>query len=70
VFRPGDGGSHEELLQLSPRDDGGFYRNLADHLAWDERLAVTPQEARRTVAVMETATQSIARGGAQIEVEI
>jgi predicted dehydrogenase len=70
VFRPGDGGSHEELLQLSPRDEGGFYRNLADHLAWDERLAVTPQEARRTVAVMETATQSIARGGAQIEVEI
>ena len=25
VFRPGDGGSHEELLQLSPRDDQGFY---------------------------------------------
>jgi predicted dehydrogenase len=70
VFRPGDGGSHEELLQLSPRDDGGFYRNLADHLAWDEPLAVTSQEARRTVAVMETATQSIKRGGAQIEVDI
>jgi predicted dehydrogenase len=70
VFRPGDGGSHEELLQLSPRDDNGFYRNLADHLAWDEPLAVTPSEARRTVAVMETATQSIARGGAQIEVDI
>jgi predicted dehydrogenase len=70
VFRPGDGGSDEELLQLAPRDDQGFYRNLADHLAWDEPLAVTPQEARRTVAVMETATQSIARGGAQIEVEI
>jgi predicted dehydrogenase len=70
VFRPGDGGSHEELLQLSPRDDNGFYRNLADHLAWDEQLAVTANEARRTVAVMETATQSIKRGGAQIEVEI
>ena len=70
VFRPGDGGSHEELLQLSPRDDNGFYRNLADHLAWDEPLAVTANEARRTVAVMETATQSIKRGGTQIEVEI
>jgi predicted dehydrogenase len=70
VFRPGDGGSHEELLQLSARDDNGFYRNLADHLAWDEPLAVTANEARRTVAVMETATQSIARGGVQIEVEI
>jgi predicted dehydrogenase len=70
VFRPGDRGSHEELLQLSPGDDNGFYRNLADHLAWDEPLAVTPHEARRTVAVMETATQSIKRGGTQIEVEI
>ena len=48
----------------------GFYRNLADHLAWDEPLAVTPEEARRTVAVMEAAAHSIARGGAQIEVEI
>jgi predicted dehydrogenase len=70
VFRPGDGGSHEELIQLSPRDEHGFYRNLADHLAWDEPLAVPPQEARRTVAVMEAATRSIARGGAQIEVDI
>jgi predicted dehydrogenase/type 1 glutamine amidotransferase len=70
VFRPGDGGSHEELLQLASRDDHGFYRNLADHLTWDEPLAVTAQEARRTVAVMEAATKSIARGGAQLEVDI
>jgi hypothetical protein len=70
VFTPADGGSHEELLHLSPRDDQGFYRNLADHLTWGEPLAVTPQEARRTVAVMEAATQSIARGGAQLEVDI
>jgi scyllo-inositol 2-dehydrogenase (NADP+) len=70
VFRAADGGSHEELLALAPRDDHGFYRNLADHLAWDEPLAVTAQEARRTVAVMEAATHSIARGGAQIEVDI
>jgi len=62
--------SGEELLTLSPRDDHGFYRNLADHLAWREPLAVTAEEARRTVAVMEAATQSIARDGAQIVVEI
>jgi scyllo-inositol 2-dehydrogenase (NADP+) len=60
----------EELLSLPPRDENGFYRNLADHLQWDEPLAVTADEARRSVAVMEAATQSIARGGAQIKVEI
>jgi predicted dehydrogenase len=70
VFRAAGGGSHEELLALAPRDDHGFYRNLADHLGWGEPLAVTPQEARRTVAVMETATHSIAKGGAQLEVDI
>jgi predicted dehydrogenase/type 1 glutamine amidotransferase len=71
VMRPSaDGGSHEEVLALPRRDEHGFYRNLADHLAWDEPLAVPPDEARRTVAVMESAAHSIARGGAQIEVEI
>jgi hypothetical protein len=65
-----DSATHEEVLALAPRDDGGFYRNLAEHLAWGEPLAVTPDEARRTVAVMEAATHSIARGGAQVAVEI
>ena len=70
VFRAAGGGSHEDLLALAPRDDHGFYRNLADHLGWGEPLAVSPQEARRTVAVMEAATHSIAKGGAQLEVDI
>ena len=70
VFRPAAGGINEEVLALAPRDDHGFYRNLADHLAWDEALAVTPEQARRTVAVMEAASHSIARGGAQVEVDI
>jgi len=70
VFRPSGGGINEELLALAPRDDHGFYRNLADHLAWDEALAVTPDQARRTVAVMEAASVSIARGGALIEVDV
>jgi len=71
VFRPADGGgTHEETLALPVRDELGFYRNLTDHLAWDEAIAVTTNEARRTVAVMEAATRSIARGGAQIEVDI
>jgi predicted dehydrogenase len=71
VLRPANGGgTHEERIALAPRDEHGFYRNLADHLAWDEPLAVTPQEARRTVAVMEAATRSIAQGGARLEVDI
>ena len=71
VMRPADdGGSHEEVLVLGRRDENAFYRNLADHLAWDEPLAVPPDEARRTVAVMEAAAHSIARGGGQVEVHI
>ena len=70
VLRPAETGSHEELLSLARRDDGGFYRNLSDHLAWGEPLAVTAEEARRNVAVMEAATHSIARGGERLEVEI
>jgi predicted dehydrogenase len=71
VMRPVDGARpSEEILGLPARDEHGFYRNLADHLAWDEALAVTPAEARRTVAVMETATRSIAEGGVQLEVDI
>jgi len=70
VFRAAGEGAHEEVLSLPRREEHGFYRNLADHLAWGEPLAVTPEEARRTVAVMEAATRSIARGGAQLKVEI
>jgi len=66
VFR----GTGEERLTLPRRDEHGFYRNLADHLAWGEPLAVKAEDARRTVAVMEAATQSIALGGAQVKVEI
>lgn len=70
VYRPAQEGSHSDVLSLGRRDDHGFYRNLASHLAWGERLAVQPEEARRNVAVMEAATQSIAQGGRPVEVEI
>ncbi len=70
VLRPAEQGAHEELVSLPRRDDLGFYRNLADHLAWAEPLAVAPDEARRTVAVMEAATRSIAEGGRRLRVDI
>jgi|SRR5579864_342606 len=70
VLRPAGAGVHQEVLALEKRDDGGFYRNLAEHLAWGEPLAVSAEEARRNVAVMEAATHSISRGGARLEVEI
>jgi predicted dehydrogenase/type 1 glutamine amidotransferase len=71
VMRPAEeGGSHEEVLVLGRREENAFYRNLADHLAWEEPLAVPADEARRTVAVMEAAAHSIARGGGQVEVHI
>jgi predicted dehydrogenase len=71
VMRPATGGGiHQEELALPPHDQHGFYRNLADHLAWDEPLAVSAYEARRNVAVMEAATESIAQGGVQLEVDI
>jgi predicted dehydrogenase len=59
----------DETLRLAPRDEHGFYRNLADHLAWGEPLAVTAEEARRNVAVMEAATRSIKLGGVQVKVD-
>jgi predicted dehydrogenase len=71
VLRPAEsGGAHDEIISLPAREANGFYRNLADHMAWNEALAVTPAEARRTVAVMEAAARSIARDGAQLKVDI
>ena len=59
----------DEVLRLPARDDNGFYRNLADHLAWGDPLAVTSEEARRNVAVMEAATRSIKSGGVPVQVD-
>ena len=70
VFRPnGEGGVNEESLALPRRLRNGFYRNLADHLLLGEPLAVPPEEARRNIAVMEAAAQSIARGGEPVRVD-
>ncbi len=71
VHRPdGQGGVHREELALPRRVANGFYRNLADHLLLGEPLTVRPEEARRSVAVMEAAARSIAAGGRQLQVSI
>jgi predicted dehydrogenase len=41
-----------------------YYRNVGDHLLLDEPLAVTPESARRTIAVIETAERSSREGKA------
>jgi predicted dehydrogenase len=71
VLRPGgEGRSHEEVLALPARVPNGFYSNLADHMLAGELLAVPPEQALRTVAVMEAATRSIAAGGRRRQVSI
>jgi predicted dehydrogenase len=68
LHRPdGQGGVHVTELALSPRAAQGFYRNLADHLLLGEPLAVPATDARRSVAVMEAATRSVAGGGRPVE---
>lgn len=71
VHRPnGEGGVNSELLALPRRQRSGFYRNLGDHLLSAEPLAVTPEEARRNIAVMEAAARSVAQGGAAVKVDV
>ncbi|HEV2661778.1 MAG TPA: hypothetical protein VGU68_14310, partial [Ktedonobacteraceae bacterium] len=54
---------HEQRLSLPPMPIYAFHRNLANHLHSDEALAVTPQQARRNIAVMEAAKYSAEHNG-------
>jgi predicted dehydrogenase len=61
VLRPGGAGrSHDERVVLPARPQHAFYRNLAGHLLAAEPLSVSPESARRNIAVMEAATTSAA----------
>jgi predicted dehydrogenase len=63
ILRPdGSGESHDQLLSLPATPPQAFYRNLAGHLLAEEPLAVTPESARRNIAVMEAATRSAELG--------
>lgn len=59
-------GISETKLPLPPPQPFAFHRNLADHLHLGEPLAVTPESARRVIAVLEAAQQSAAHGGAPV----
>jgi len=63
------GAIHEQHLMLPEAPLYAFHRNLANHLHCGEPLAVTPEESRRNIAVMEAAKLSAGRGGETIFLE-
>ncbi|MGH7639411.1 MAG: ThuA domain-containing protein [Candidatus Dormibacteria bacterium] len=70
ILRPdGAGESHDELRSLPTPPRHAFYRNLAGHLLAEEPLAVTPESARRNIAVMEAAVRA-ADGGAPVDLRV
>ena len=56
------GGLIQQRLPLAVAVPNAFHRNLADHLLYDEPLAVTAEQARRTVALLEAAQRSASSG--------
>ena len=62
----GSGGLVRQHLPLAPAVPHAFHRNLADHLIHGEPLAVTAEQARRTVALLEAAQRSADRGGVPV----
>lgn len=63
-----EGLTHQQKLTLPPAPVYPFHRNLANHLLAGEALAVTPQEARRNIVVMEAAKYSACHNGQFISV--
>lgn len=59
----GHGQRIESTIPHSPGDWDGFYRNVADHLLVGEPLIVTPESARKVIAVLNLAEQSSKQGG-------
>lgn len=47
---------------------GEFYRNVANHLLHGEELVIKPEQARRVIAIMETAEKSAKQGGKALPV--
>ncbi|HWC37961.1 MAG TPA: Gfo/Idh/MocA family oxidoreductase, partial [Acidimicrobiales bacterium] len=64
----GGNGLSETRFPLAAPEAFAFHRNLADHLALGEPLAVTPDAIRRVVVLLEAAHRSAQRAGDPIEV--
>ncbi len=56
-------------LALPPAPDAPFHRELADLMLTGAPMSVTPQQSRRTVAVLAAATESIRLGGRPVTPE-
>jgi predicted dehydrogenase/type 1 glutamine amidotransferase len=58
---------HQDVLRETkiptPKERNNFYANVGNHLFVGEPLLVTPQQARRTIALFELAEKSHAQGG-------
>lgn len=61
-------GVSETRLALSTPPAHAFHRNLADHLLLDEPLAVTAEQARRLVVLLDAAHRSGQGGGDELRV--
>ncbi len=60
------GHATDSIVPIQKDDWDGFYRNVADHLILGEPLAVTPESARKVIAVLSLAEESSKHGGAPV----
>jgi predicted dehydrogenase len=67
VVRIDDGQKITSKVPCAKSDWDGFYRNVADHLILGEPLAVTPEAARKVIAVIDLAEQSSKQGGVPLK---
>lgn len=59
-----DGLDYSGEIAYHESDWHAYYRNVADHLVFGDTLAVTPESARRVIALIETAEKSSRAGKA------
>jgi predicted dehydrogenase/type 1 glutamine amidotransferase len=62
-----NGQKFDGVVPCMKDDWDGFYRNVADHLILGEPLAVTPESARKVIAVINLSEESSKKGGIPIK---